>query len=98
MVDIVLRCPNKIHQKPIRKLVDNELIEKIPNPKILFVASADSIGQFKIQCSDHDCRKSHKGRGWFEITLNGCGGSTVKPMPPGIIKMVDVPYALAEMS
>lgn len=96
MNDIVIRCPNKTHKKPIIKLIDNELVERVPNPKILFVASADSIGRFKVQCSDTQCRKSSNSRGWYEVTLNGCGGYTVNQLPPQRFNFTEVPYALSE--
>jgi len=96
MPDIVIRCPNKTHQKPICKLIDDKLVKRIPSPKILFVATADSVGRFKIQCSDTECRRTTSGRGWYEIEINGTGGYTVKPLPAKRLKLIDVPYALAE--
>lgn len=95
-MDIVIRCPNELHKKPRFKQVDNKLIERVPSPKILFVASADSIGRFKVQCADTECRKSSDSRGWYEIVLNGCGGYTVKKLPKQRFELEDVPYALME--
>ena len=97
--DIVIHCPNKVHQKPIDKLVDGEITTRVPDPKILFIASPNSIGQFKVQCGDHRCVLSGDNRGWYIITLNGGGGQEVRPVSRSMLKerfnLKKVPYVLS---
>jgi len=91
MVDIVIHCPHEIHKKPFNKLVDNELKEITPGPKILFIASPGSCGRFKIQCNDHRHRKACNNKAWMEIVLNGYGGYEVNELPLQRFKLSKVP-------
>jgi len=100
MTDIVIHCPCKVHEKPQIKMDCGERIERIPNPKILFIASPESTGDFKIQCGDHRCVSEGQNRGWYKITLNGCGGYKVQPVSQRELqerfKLEKVPYALQD--
>lgn len=100
MADIVIHCPCKVHAKPVTKVINGESVERVPNPKILFIASHESSGTFKIQCGDHRCVTEADNRGWYEITLNGCGGYTVRPVSKRELqerfKLEKVPYAFQD--
>lgn len=96
--DIVIHCPNPIHSRPINKLVDGKVTSRVPDPKILFIASPDAIGQFKVQCGDHRCVLSGDNRGWYIISLNGAGGQEVQPVTRKMLRdrfnLKKVPYVL----
>jgi len=98
MPDIVIHCPNKIHEKPVSKFIDGKMTERVPNPKILFIAEEKSGGSFKVQCADNRCRKSTKSNGWFDIVLNGIGGYTVKSLPRQMFDLHKVPYVVGDDS
>jgi hypothetical protein len=74
-----------------------KFVDRIPNPKILFIAAAGATGKFKVRCSDHQrCQKDDFNRGWFEIELNGLGGYTVKPIPKAIWELSPTPFVLRD--
>lgn len=94
MKDIVIRCPHKCHLKTVVKYVDGEKVERTAPPKILFIASPDAVGSFKVQCTGNPPREHGESRGWYEIELNGCGGFKVSPIPPQHFDLIRVPYVL----
>ena len=95
--DIQINCPDPIHKKPIYKPDEHgKFVETPAVPKILFIASPDSVGRFKVQCGDHRCRKAGGHKGWFEVILNGQGGYEVKAIPIQRFKTMRVPYVVSE--
>ena len=97
MSDIVIRCPHKCHQKPVTKMVNGELVERLPLPKIIFVASPDACGSFKVQCTGNPPKDHGDNRGWYEIQMNGRGGVKVAPLPAQHFDLAKVPYVLEEV-
>lgn len=77
--DIVIYCPGVAHRQERKNSRSGEKVQAIK--KILFVASPDSCGNFKVQCSDNLCRKltADINKGWYEITVDR-GNITVEPV------------------
>lgn len=97
MKDIEIRCPNEVHKRPVRRVVDGVEEEYVPKPKLLLIASAESIGRFKIQCTGATPKAHGKCWGWHEIRLNGTGGVSVKPLRKQYFPLNHVPVVVEDM-
>lgn len=94
MPDIVIHCPNPVHDQPryCRKSDEMKVV-----PKILIIVSADTVGKIKVQCNDSQCKHSIEGhRGWYEIDINGLGGCAVKSIPKQYFKLNEVPILIMD--
>jgi hypothetical protein len=97
MKDIVINCPCESHKEP-RTTFNGRVIEA--KPKILFVASAESVGEFKTQCPDGYCKKYNKERSkgkynsWYKIVINSLGGYSVEPLPKQEFELEKVPFVV----
>lgn len=96
MKDIVIYCPNKVHEQP-RHHQKTDSFRVVP--KILIIISDDTSGKIKVQCNDSMCKNSKEGhKGWYEICLNGLGGYTITSIPKQYFKLNQVPTAIMEES
>lgn len=77
--DIVIYCPGAAHRQDRKNSRSGEKVGAIK--KILFVASPDTCGRFKVQCSDNLCRKltADVNKGWYEIIIEH-GNVSVEPV------------------
>lgn len=98
MKDIVIYCPCKSHTIDRTTFGGKQIKAK---PKILFIASPTSIGEFKVQCSDGQaCKKYNKERSngkynsWYKIVLNGLGGYSVEAIPRQEFPLQKVPVVI----
>ena len=95
--DILINCPGEAHKIERTHAVKGTIA---PVPKILFVASPESVGKFKIQCPDMGCRrhnKNHSGgkyNSWYEVVFNGKGGYSVEPLPKQEFRLEKVPVVV----
>jgi hypothetical protein len=64
---------------------------------MLLIASANSIGRFKIQCTGATPKAHGKCWGWHEIVLNGLGGYKIKPLPKQYFPLDSVPVVVEEI-
>ena len=94
---IVINCPCESHK--IKKTTSSgKVIEA--KPKILFIASPKSVGEFKVQCPDGYCKKFNKEQSqgkynsWYKITLNGIGGYKIEILPKQKFKLEKVPLVV----
>ncbi len=96
-IDILINCPGEAHKK---ERFNSHKGKIAPVPKILFVASPESVGKFKIQCPDNECRRHNKSNSngkynsWYEIVFNGLGGYSVEPLPKQEFKLEKVPVVV----
>ncbi|MFH1739950.1 MAG: hypothetical protein ABIH23_13145 [bacterium] len=63
-MDIVIHCPGEAH-KVSRYNKGSGRTEAVP--KILLIASTNSLGTFKTQCNDPQCKRLGHTRGWYQI-------------------------------
>ena len=96
---ILINCPSESHKIKRYNSVQKEIR---PVPKILFVASPGSIGEFLVQCPDMHCRRYNKERSdnrynsWYRIVLNGVGGYVVESVPKQEFNVQKVPFIVIE--
>jgi len=97
MNDILINCPCDSHKQA---RFNSVLKEVGPIPKILLLASQNTRGKIKIQCSDNWCRRYNKGKtngkynSWYEIDFNSLGGYTITALPARQFPVTKVPTAV----
>jgi len=96
---ILINCPCESHK--IKR--ENSVCKEIKAmPKILFVATPESVGEFWIQCPDNYCRRYNKEKSggkynsWYKIILNGFGGCSVEAIPRHEFDLQKVPFVVLE--
>ncbi len=94
MDDIVIYCPNSVHEQP-RYHQKTDSMKVVP--KILIIISENTSGIIKVQCNDSACKHSKEDhKGWYEICLNGFGGYAVKSITKQYFKLHPVPMAILD--